>query len=471
MQLTKIYGAPGCGKTTRLMDILCTELAQVPSERIAFVSFTRKGTYEGVRRAMDSFSLEEAQLPYFRTLHSIAFTSGEFTKYDMISKSDYKEFSDAMGMRLTGFYTEEFFNSDDKYLFMHFLRRNNLKSYEDRSWDLNYRTLQDVASNFERYKKHNGVYDFTDIIERFIAIGEALPVEVAIIDEAQDLTTLQWKMCEIAFAKCKRIYVAGDDDQAIYEWAGADVEKFLHLSADKTEILNKSYRLPSEILLEAKRVSAMIKNRIEKNFDPVSQGGTVSTYNSVDEVKLTNNESWYFLARNNFFLSKIRTALCRQAVVFKDKSTLSYDPKEIAAIKLYENARKKASLSEQDETRLKLYLRGSIDFSKLWYEVLNFPLDRMAYYRDLIKNKTVLDTADKILVNTIHGVKGGEADHVVVMLDFTKAVKLSFEKNPDSELRCLYVAMTRSAKHLHLVHSQSATGFDKYINLERRSMV
>lgn len=468
MTLTKIYGAPGCGKTTRLMSILDDELKVVPSERIAFVSFTKKGTYEGASRAMENFGLEEEQLPYFRTLHSIAFRAGKHSRYDMISKSDYKEFSDAMGMKLTGYYTEEFFNNDDRYLFMHFLRRNNPAAADEREQGMNYRTLRDVAANFERYKKHAGVLDFTDIIERFVERGEALPVDVAIIDEAQDLTSLQWRMCEVAFANCARIYVAGDDDQAIYEWSGADVGKFLRLSADKTEVLGKSYRLPSEILSEAKRVSSMIRDRAEKNFEPVADGGEVLTYNSVDEITVTQGETWYFLSRNNFFLNGIRESLRRRAVVFKDKDTLSYDPKEIAAIKVYENARRKIKLTEQDEVRLKLYLRRTFDPSQLWYEALNFSSDRVAYYRDLVKNKTHLEDASKIMVNTIHGVKGGEADNVVVVLDFTRAVRASIEKNPDSELRCLYVALTRSAKRLHLVHSQSATGFDRYVDLERR---
>ena len=45
--------------------------------------------------------------------------------------------------------------------------------------------------------------------------------------------------------KSERMYCAGDDDQAIYEWAGADVEHFINLPGG-SEVLEQSYRIPGE---------------------------------------------------------------------------------------------------------------------------------------------------------------------------------------------------------------------------------
>lgn len=66
-----LFGAPGCGKTTRLMEILTKELKQTAPNKIAFVSFTRKGTYEGVERAKALYNLKEEDLPYFRDRKSV----------------------------------------------------------------------------------------------------------------------------------------------------------------------------------------------------------------------------------------------------------------------------------------------------------------------------------------------------------------------------------------------------------------
>ena len=43
--------------------------------------------------------------------------------------------------------------------------------------------------------------------------------------------------------KAKRIYIAGDDDQAIFNWAGARSEYLLNREGNRI-ILDKSYRLP-----------------------------------------------------------------------------------------------------------------------------------------------------------------------------------------------------------------------------------
>ena len=58
--------------------------------------------------------------------------------------------------------------------------------------------------------------------ERANAEVEFPPLEVLILDEAQDFTPLQWSVIYKMVDKVKRIYLAGDDDQGIYKWNGAD---------------------------------------------------------------------------------------------------------------------------------------------------------------------------------------------------------------------------------------------------------
>ena len=57
--------------------------------------------------------------------------------------------------------------------------------------------------------------------------GEGKEEDVVIVDEAQDLTKLQWDMCQKIWKNAKRVYISGDDDQAIFRWAGADVDSFI----------------------------------------------------------------------------------------------------------------------------------------------------------------------------------------------------------------------------------------------------
>jgi len=470
METKIIFGAPGCGKTTTLMDILEMELKQNSPDRIAYVSFTRKGTYEGRDRAMELFNYKENDLPYFRTLHSIAFREGNYSRADLMAPKDYKVFSDALGMKFTGYYTQDFIHNDDRYLFYDTILRENPKRAKVFAEELDTHTVALVSHNLERFKQQYSVIDFTDIVSSFINRNKPLDVDVAIIDEAQDLTTLQWEMCHLAFKNCKRVYIAGDDDQAIYEWSGADVDHFLKIRGEKT-ILHQSYRMRRHILQYAKNISALITNRVDKQFEPIDEGGNIFHHNTLDEIKIKDNESYYFLARNNYFLSLYKDLMIKKSKLFMYKKDTSFSTKEIVNINMYEKQRKGIKLNEQAEMSLRVYLRRNANMRAPWFESMEFTergalthSEKIGYYRDLIRNKVKLEEP-KIMINTIHGVKGGEADNVVIMMDFTRAVRKNFEQNPDSELRTLYVGLTRAKHNLHIVYSQSKNGYDNYLEV------
>ena len=63
----------GAGKTSTLIKYIEEELKTRRPEEIAFVTFTKKGADEGLRRVCDKFRLTPEELPYFRTLHSLTF--------------------------------------------------------------------------------------------------------------------------------------------------------------------------------------------------------------------------------------------------------------------------------------------------------------------------------------------------------------------------------------------------------------
>ncbi len=69
---------------------------------------------------------------------------------------------------------------------------------------------------------------------------------MVIVDEAQDLTRLQWRMCKKIWENSKRVYVSGDDDQAIFRWMGADVEHLINMDGE-VSVLKQSYRCPLSV--------------------------------------------------------------------------------------------------------------------------------------------------------------------------------------------------------------------------------
>lgn len=462
--VTKIFGAPGSGKTYYLLNLLDDLLKVYKPNEIAFVSFTRKGAYEGRDRAIERFGYKAEDFPFFKTLHSIGFTDAELNRDDIMNRDAYRRFSTLVGMKFTGYYTEDFNSADDRYLFYYFLKKSNPAMAED--YDIDLTRYEFVERNYLKFKSDEGLLDYTDMLTFFIERQQALPVKVAIIDEAQDLTTLQWQMCEIAFKDCEKVFVAGDDDQAIYQWNGADVDYFLDLPGENV-ILDQSYRMRKNLMDFSNKIAGQISKRVHKDVRPIDEGGQIITHNSIAEIPFRKNETYYLLSRNNFYLERYRELLSKYGIVYNDKGTPSVSSRIVRAITAYEKFRKTRKWDDHvDELIVDQYSRKDVKNTKPWYDKFNLPLDVSNYYRNLIENKADM-TNDKLMLNTIHGVKGGEADNVVLMLDFTRSVKENYLRATDSELRCLYVACTRAKKRLHIVYSSSANGYDSFIDFNR----
>jgi superfamily I DNA/RNA helicase len=477
MRLNTIFGAPGCGKTYRLMDIMSTVLGKYNPEEIAFVSFTNKGVNEGIKRISKLFGYKKEQLPYCGTIHAMSNRNIEDKGREFFRPKDYKKFSKETGLYLLGYYTEDFQSNDDKYLHTYNVERNTIGKENHFLYnDIDYRKLQWIKECYKEFKKVNYLKDFEDCVEEFIKQGKSLPVKIAFIDEAQDLTPLQWKFCRVAFKDCKKVYLAGDDDQALYEWRGASVKDFLHWANNSDmEVLEKSYRLNRKVLNYSNRLVHLINNRVEKKFEPVGEYGNIYYYSSFKEIDINNEESYYLLSRNRMFLKQYKDVLRERGMVytFKKKSSIvnSVDKNLYKAIMLYELYRKKEIARLRSNKSILLRLKpeiarnvNNIEKFPKWFRAFELTLEEEDYYRTLFQNKIDIEECN-CLVSTIHGVKGGEADNVVLTLDITKNVHnaLQYKHGHEAELRCLYVALTRARKNLHIVFSQGRLGYDYII--------
>ena len=80
------------------------------------------------------------------------------------------------------------------------------------------------------------------MLKKFLDSGEAPKLRVMFVDEAQDLSLIQWRLVKKKEEKSQDSYISGDDDQAIYKWNGAHVNTFINLEG-KRKILDQSFKM------------------------------------------------------------------------------------------------------------------------------------------------------------------------------------------------------------------------------------
>lgn len=454
-----ILGGPGCGKTTRLLDIMERCLSDgIPSERIAFISFTRAAVGEAKERAMTQFNLPARALPFFRTLHSLAFFLLGIESNELMGNDDYATIGKALGLKFDGISdTERETRNGDRLLFVDALARARglslREEYNTNAHDEPWPILQHAIASIDKYKADMGLYDYQDLIDK---CRERLDVDVAIIDEAQDLTTAQWRMVDSVLENVPTVYYAGDDDQAIYQWTGADVQRFLHLDATR-ETLPQSHRLPERIWTIANEQAHRIGERYEKTWNYRSEGGELAYLPGLNALDWERKGSWLILARNRYLLSGIRRTLRAAGILY----TNAVDPAHVYAIQGWEKYRAGRDLTETQETAMLKHAPAQLPSKETpWMEALTgiAGTDR-AYYRAIKRRGGRVTDEPSVQLSTIHQIKGAEADHVVLLSDMAARTYKDYMKMPNAEHRVWYVAITRARQSLTILQPQSKQSY------------
>jgi DNA helicase-2/ATP-dependent DNA helicase PcrA len=484
--IRKIYGPPGTGKTTRLINYVKTLVKfGTPIDKIGYFAFTKKAAEEAVNRTLDLYpKYGKKDLKYFRTLHSLAFTLLGMKKSNVMQEEHYEDIGRKLGIEVTVYSNGEektgFVDSDSEYFnIVNAARIKGITIDEEYntdmySQDIDKHLLKILKDEVNNYKQAYGLVDFTDMIERFNVSKLCPKYDVVFIDEAQDLSPIQWKMYDILKKNSKHVILAGDDDQAIYGWAGADVARFQGEPA-KDIVLPQSYRVPGAVQEIANCILNRIPDhrRIKKNWKarkdillPVIQRIT-----SVEDAPLHLGD-WLILARTNDKLTKLKPTLKDMGIYFEIKGRKSYRTRLYKSIQDYTRwtTGDMLSLSEckdlfefleldtelTDERMYDLKEFG-FSFTDHWYEVFKADPEECLYIREMMRNEEKLSKAPRVKLQTIHAAKGGEANNVLIILDNTKKIREAVEKNQDKydeEQRVWYVGVTRTKQNLYIMEAK-----------------
>ena len=521
MKRNIIIGPPGTGKTTYLKNKVqkLLQSGSCTSQEIGYFSFTVKASEEIRDRIVadsnEKYTDETVKIafPYFSTLHSLAYKRLQLQQSQIMDEADYKDLS-----RISG---HEFINKMVKGNGMDFSMPSAKSEYQDiinlayskypndedrlgkifRERKLNNygarNAIEQMDLDLRKFKNDRDKFEYVDYFIQFLKKKNAPKLKYLFIDEAQDLSRQQWDVVDMLQKESGAIetYVAGDDDQAIFRWAGADIEHFIKMANDENNTiipLTQSYRIPVSVHTLATKLAQGISTRIDKEYRPREEEGVRKVLNIRPLNKGLENGDWLILCRTHEIVKQVCDSLEVYGWLYKryGKSVINF--KYIEAIRAWTKLQKGEKVSGvdcdliynyMDRTRIErnygvfkgqpedLFsldnlissygLRPIIEKENVkgmpWYIALNAAgfRKKINYLRSIMRSGNKLDQNPRIEVSTIHASKGGERDNVMLLTDLSFGPYKSSKENQqgkDDEARVFYVGATRAKKELHIVH-------------------
>ena len=469
-KVTKIYGPPGTGKTEKLIRRAMAYIRiGTPINSIGYFAFTRKAAHEARDRMLSKNpQYKKKELRYFQTLHSLAFHTLGLREENVMQDYHYNDLGKILSIRVNAKKDADaspYLSCDNEYFQIILKAKEKGISVWDEyctgehSSNVEPDLLKHIEVNYNQYKVNNNLIDFADMIKKFLSKPELCPsFDTVFIDEAQDLSPIQWDMYDLLKNNSKNVYLAGDDDQAIYGWAGADVDRFIKEPAEE-KVLSKSRRIPIAVQEISKIITERIQGlRATKNYLPRNEQGLCSKINSLENVDLYNGK-WLILTRTISRAKEICDLLKVKGLYHENKHRKSYDTKLYKAIINHSKWLNGEDIPDTALEDIKEYM-GERELKKdlKWYECFDTAsADEKIYIRLMLSNGEKLSNEARIKVSTIHAAKGGECENVILVLDNAKKIREATAHSiikRDEEHRVWYVGCTRAKRNLYLMRAK-----------------
>lgn len=195
-----------------------------------------------------------------------------------------------------------------------------------------------VVETYQELKARYSVMDYDDLMsyvyDYMVVEKEDDPVQTAwvnfyknryeyfMLDEAQDMSELQYLVLKPIFENCPRVVIVGDPDQSIYGFRGSNpkvMEWFDKEFKPSKYPLSVSYRCPSNILNPIAKSIAHNSNRYEHSLRSYKEGGSIEAFR-FDSVKDMADASLQLIDK---YLAEGKT------IVVQSRVNFTYSPTSI----------------------------------------------------------------------------------------------------------------------------------------------
>ncbi|WP_436345782.1 UvrD-helicase domain-containing protein [Natronorubrum sp. FCH18a] len=515
-KVTRLFGGPGSGKTTALLDHVEEILEQddVTFRDILVVSYTRAAAQEVRERLAERLDESPRALQgNVCTMHAKAYELLDLSRSDVIGESDKEEFCEDFGIEYEDEYsgagrrTARSTTIGNKIIATsQWLQRTSrdVSDWYDVPFQWNEEEVRlppeidpnaqegnkytptwpsdddridvpEAIRAWRAYKGENGKIGFADMLERVKQRSLLPSVDYLVIDEFQDITTLQYDVYEEWKPHMKQVLIAGDDDQVVYSWQGADPALLLDEEVDDDVILPNSYRLPSNVLNAVNKEIRHIEKRQDKDLKPRKEGGAVEARRNasmLDVVRMVRRSlveegTVMVLFRARYQMFQFIDEFITEGVPFTSltdqRMWTDRLTQYVRAVEAIDNgddvtglqARRLADMLQesafgtnerdalfdeiderQEETGIEdledlmipadvvedhvPFMPGPASASDMLRKVTNFQKKSVRSYFAIGEYEKM--ETDRVRVGTIHSAKGREADHVIVGTDLTEKV-------------------------------------------------
>lgn len=334
----QVLAGPGSGKTTVIVNRIRHLITEhhIPASVILVVTFSRAAAREMKERFLVQ-QVPGGRQVTFGTFHSIFFGILKHAyglKGDQILRdSQRREFLRQLIGKCAADLADDKEFLEDISREISLVKGNGILLENYHSAGCPDQAFRAVYQGYEQRCRQERLFDFDDMLvfchdlldqREDIRRGWQQRFQYVLVDEFQDINTIQYKTVRMLAGYGDHLFIVGDDDQSIYHFRGARPELMLNFTKDYPQaqqvLLDVNYRCSGRILEASQHMIACNRHRFSKKITtPNPQGNPVQ----ILQLENPRQEAMFLLKELQAWEEK-GGDLKKTAVLFRTRQEAGY---------------------------------------------------------------------------------------------------------------------------------------------------
>ena len=286
-----VLAGPGSGKTSVIVERTAYMIneGKIPASSILVVTFSRAAAIEMKERFLKFVDQERSDVT-FGTFHGIFYgilkAAYNLSAANILSEEEkysiLREMTEQYGKEMSqeGDFLEEISKE------ISIVKGNCISLEHYYASCCSDEVFREIFTGYKNALRARRKLDFDDMILSCYELFDKRPdilngwrkkfVHI-LVDEFQDINSLQYKILRMLAAPADNLFIVGDDDQSIYHFRGARPEIMLNFTRDypkaQTVLLDVNYRCSASILRTAMKVIGCNSRRFKKALTTPNEEG------------------------------------------------------------------------------------------------------------------------------------------------------------------------------------------------------